>query len=103
LNPQPTAYKAVALPLSYASIMDSRLSEPWNYHQESCSLDSIFFPKNFDDSEDTEPVCTTLILCFASTLLPWQHFLNFNPEPHGHKSFLDTLDIKKTLLIKKLN
>jgi hypothetical protein len=78
--------------------MGSFISEPSNYHQDSCSLDSVFFPKNFDDSEETAPLCTTLILCLARGLLPWQHFLNFKPEPHGHKSFLDTLDIKKLFL-----
>jgi hypothetical protein len=36
---------------------------------------------------------TTDTLCLARPVLLRQHFLYFNPEPHGHKSFLDILDI----------
>ncbi len=64
-----------------------------NFYQDSCSSVEAFFPKNFEDNEETAPGLTTDTLCLARPVLLRQHFLYFNPEPHGHKSFLDILDI----------
>jgi hypothetical protein len=71
----------------------SVITRSMNSHQDSCSSDVIFFPKNFEDKEETALGLTTFRVCLARPFLFKQHFLYFNPEPHGHKSFLDILDI----------
>jgi hypothetical protein len=94
---EPTTYRlqggCSAIELCQHSKMCLLISALAYYHQDSCSSDVIFFPKSFDDREETDPGVTTLTLCLDRLVLFKQHFLYFNPEPHGHKSFLDILDI----------
>jgi hypothetical protein len=61
--------------------------------QDSSFFSGSFFGKSFEERAELAPDETTLMECLARPLLFQQHFLYFNPEPHGHKSFLDGLDI----------
>ena len=67
---EPTTYRlqggCSAIELCQHSLMYILISVCMNYHQASSFSDMIFFPKNFEDREETAPEFMTFIVCLAS-------------------------------------